>query len=343
MARHEINVHANTGATKVVAPYLGSYISKETVKSDVFAAAVAAKCGLPAIQVQAILAGAFDAIEALEKESLVRVHLDGCVVAAALTGSFPTADAAFDTERNALILALYLDDEIRLSLADVVPTIVASGDTTRVRVDHVIDVAEPRPYEVIHGSAQFEVSGFNLVLSDEGAGVYLQNALGATFGLIIDEVVSKQLFTVHTATQLEPGDYKLVVKSRAGDAEGPLQTAFRRVKYLRVEDPVPADAPVVESGDTAGVAGLPGKWYIGNGHFVLSGRNLADATVRYAEAAHPEICGEASVVSASDTAVELDSLPGAGNDAGTFVLTVTTPKGSAENAFERFISRAPTV
>ena len=28
-----------------------------------------------------------------------------------------------------------------------------------------------------------------------------------------------------------------MVKSRAGDAAGPLQTSFRKVKYLRVEDP----------------------------------------------------------------------------------------------------------
>ena len=43
---------------------------------------------------------------------------------------------------------------------------------------------------------------------------------------------------------LEPGDYKLVVKSKAGDAEGPLQTAFRRVKYLAVADPVTIDSVV---------------------------------------------------------------------------------------------------
>ncbi len=30
-----------------------------------------------------------------------------------------------------------------------------------------------------------------------------------------------------------------MVKSRAGDAGGPLQTSFRKVKYLRVVDPVP--------------------------------------------------------------------------------------------------------
>ena len=90
---------------------------------------------------------------------------------------------------------------------------------------------------LIHGQHVFRVAGFNMVLGDEGAAAFLQNALGTTFPLVIDEVVSKQLFKAHTAELLPGGDYKLVVKSRAGDAAGPLQTSFRKVKYLRVEDP----------------------------------------------------------------------------------------------------------
>jgi hypothetical protein len=62
-------------------------------------------------------------------------------------------------------------------------------------------------------------------------------------------VVSKQLFKAHTAELIPAGDYKLVVKSRAGDAAGPLQTAFRRVKYLRVEDPGPRIDNVANQGD----------------------------------------------------------------------------------------------
>ena len=50
-------------------------------------------------------------------------------------------------------------------------------------------------------------------------------------------MVSKQLFKAHTAELLPGGDYKLIVESHAGDAAGPLQTSFRKVKYLRVEDP----------------------------------------------------------------------------------------------------------
>ena len=238
MANHQIVIHENTGATKTVAPYLGSYISKETLAMAKFASAVGAKCGLPAIQVIEILGGSFEAIEALESEALVRVHTDIGVICGVITGSFPTADAAFDPARNALELALRLDDTLRLDLADTVPVIVTDEDVTRLRVDNVMDLEEERPMNLIHGQHVFRVAGFNMELSDEGATAYLENALGTTFPLVIDEVVSKQLFKAHTAELLPGGDYKLVVKSRAGDAAGPLQTSFRKVKYLRVVDPV---------------------------------------------------------------------------------------------------------
>ena len=239
MARHEVVIHENTStATRESAPYLGSYIAKETVALTEFAVAVGAKCGLPAIQVIAIIGGAFDAIAALEREALVRVHTDLGVVCGVITGSFPTADAAFDPGRNTLELALRLDDTLRLDLADTVPTIITDANLTKLRVDNVMDLEVERPMNLIHGQHVFRVAGFNMVLNDEGAAVYLQNALGTTFPLVIDHVTSHQLFTAHTAELLPGGDYKLVVKSRAGDAAGPLQTSFRKVKYLRVEDPV---------------------------------------------------------------------------------------------------------
>ena len=249
MARHEVVIHENTGATKESAPYLGSYIAKETVAMASFAAVVGAKCGLPPIQVMAILGGAFDAIAALEAESLVRVHTDIGVVCGVITGSFPTSDAAFDPTRNALELALRLDERLRLDLADVTATIVTDADVTRVRVDNAMDIEEQKPMNLIHGQHVFRVAGFNMVLSDEGAAVFLQNAIGTTFPVTVDEVISKQLFRAHTTELLDAGDYKLVVKSRGGDAEGPLQTSFRRVKYLRVEDPVPPPEPIWESDD----------------------------------------------------------------------------------------------
>ena len=271
MAKHEVVIHENTSATKESAPYLGSYIAKETVAMAAFAEAVGAKCGLPPIQVMAILGGAFEAIEAMEKESLVRVHTDIGVVCGVITGSFPTSDAAFDPERNALELALRLDEGLRLSLADETAKIITDADVTKVRVDSVMDVNEQKPMNLIHGKRLFRVAGFNMVLSDEGAAAFLQNSQGTTFPVTVEDVISKQLFTARTADLLEAGDYKLVVKSRGGDAEGPLQTSFRRVKYLRIEDPQPTITRAGTRGDGDGFVNATGT-------LDVVGENLETAT-----------------------------------------------------------------
>ena len=336
MANHQIVIHENTGATKGAAPYLGSYISKETLALAQFASAVGAKCGLPAIQVVAILGGSFEAIGELEREALVRVHTDIGVVCGVITGSFPTADAAFDPARNALALALRLDDALRLDLADAVPVIVTDADLTRLRVDNVMDLEEERPMNLIHGQHVFRVAGFNMVLGDEGATAYLENALGTTFPLVVDEVVSKQLFRAHTAELLEGGDYRLVVKSRAGDAAGPLQTSFRRVKYLRVEDPPPGPAPELERGYSEGEGHSDGQvfpYYA----FILQGVNLDGAAVKigyteegtYREVDVPDekLTVTDTVITIASDSVELEDAIMSGSATVTF--KVTTAGGSA--------------
>ena len=271
MARHEVVIHQNTGALAATAPYIGSYIAKETLRMSAFATAIGNKCGLPAIQVMAILSGAFEAIEALERDGLVRVWTDLGVVCAVITGSLPTADAAFDPERNSLELVLRLGDDIRYALTDTVPTIITDEDISKLRVDNVMELEEERPMNLIHGKHVFRVAGFNMVLGDEDAAVYLENSMGTTFPLTVDEVVSKQLFKAHTTELLEAGDYKLVVKSRAGDAAGPLQTSFRRVKYLRVEDPQPTITRAGTRGDGDGFVNATGT-------LDVVGENLETAT-----------------------------------------------------------------
>ena len=336
MANHQIVIHENTGATRTSAPYLGSYISKETLALAQFASAVGAKCGLPAIQVVAILGGSFEAIGELEREALVRVHTDIGVVCGVITGSFPTADAAFDPARNALALALRLDDALRLDLADAVPVIVTDADLTRLRVDNVMDLAEERPMNLIHGQHVFRVAGFNMALGDEGATAYLENALGTTFPLVVDEVVSKQLFRAHTAELLEGGDYRLVVKSRAGDAAGPLQTSFRRVKYLRVIDPPTGPAPELERGYSEG-EGHPDGQVFPYYAFILQGVNLDGAAVKIGyteEGAYREVDVPDEKLTVTDTvitiasdSVELEDAVMSGSATVTF--KVTTAGGSA--------------
>ena len=326
MARHEVVIHQNTGALAATAPYIGSYIAKETLRMSAFATAIGNKCGLPAIQVMAILSGAFEAIEALERDGLVRVWTDLGVVCAVITGSLPTADAAFDPERNSLELVLRLGDDIRYALTDTVPTIITDEDLTKLRVDNVMDLEEERPMNLIHGKHVFRVAGFNMVLTDEDAAVYLENSMGTTFPLTVDEVVSKQLFKAHTTELLDGGDYKLVVKSRGGDAEGPLQTSFRRVKYLRVEDP---QTPVVTSYEADGVEGEPITMDGSSLH--VNGTNLADATTvlfRYTEDGEPFY--EAYPTEVTDTVVDCGSLGYSGEvGSANGYLSVVTPKGES--------------
>ena len=245
---HKVKAYRNNTDTADKAAFLGSYLTKDTIAIEKLCEQIAVQSGLTAIQVRAILEGSFDAIAELEKEGLVIVHLDGLTVMAVITGSFPTSDAPFDGERNALELAIRLDDDIRLAFVNETAQMVTDAAMARVRIDSVMDLETRRPMNIIHGQKQFRVAGFNIVLDDEGAEVYLQNSIGVTFPVVVDEVTSTQLFTAHVAAAVEPGDYRLVVKSRGGDPEGVLQTTFRKVKYLGVA----STGPVIRYAYSAG-------------------------------------------------------------------------------------------
>ena len=248
MAKLEIQIHENTGATKDAAPYLGTFISKGSVDFTSLAEQMSALSGLPAIQMEAILRGAFDEFVKLEKEGAVRINFDGGCVCLVVKGRFDSSDAAFDPEKNSLELVWNLSDEIRNSLANEVPRIVSDETSTKVRLDNVADLEAPRPYQVIHGAKPFKCTGINLVTDDAGAAVYLEDERGTQFPCTVDAVVSKQEFTAHVAAAVEPGDYKLVVKSRGGDPEGVLQTTFRKVKCLAAEMPRPRIISVTSEG-----------------------------------------------------------------------------------------------
>ncbi|MCQ2392468.1 MAG: hypothetical protein MJ240_13715, partial [Kiritimatiellae bacterium] len=222
MATHEVTIYENKSNSKEKAPYLGTYLNKDTVNLESICAGVSRLCGIPEIELQAILTGAFDEFAALEREGAVRINFDGGCICQAITGSFASSDAAFDASRNKLELVYRLDDDIRNCLVNVAPSIVTDVTSTKVRLDNVADTAMPRPYQVLHGQNPFKATGINLVMADEGAEVYLENALGVKFPCVVDDVISRQEFTAHTAELLEPGDYKVVVKSRGGDAEGQL-------------------------------------------------------------------------------------------------------------------------
>ena len=333
---HNVKAYRNSmDSTAGKAPFLGTYISHENVPIDALCAQVSALCGLTAIQVRAILEGSFDAIAELEREGLVIVHLDGMSVWAALTGSFPSADAAFDPERNALNLTVRLDESVRLAIVGATAQMVTDADLTKVRVDNVKDMEVERPVNLIHGQHVFRVAGYNLVLDDAGARVYLKGKAGTEHGVVVDEALSKQLFTAHTAELLEGGDYTLWVESRGGDAEGPLQKDRCRVKYLRVIDPPTGDEPEIERGYSEG-EGHPDGQVFPYYAFILQGVNLDGAAVKigyteegtYREVDVPDekLTVTDTVITIASDSVELEDAIAAG---GTVTFKVTTAGGTA--------------
>ena len=334
---HNVKAYRNSmDSTAGKAPFLGTYISHENVPIDALCAQVSALCGLTAIQVRAILEGSFDAIAELEKEGLVVVHLDGMSVWAALTGSFPSADAAFDPERNALNLTVRLDESVRLAIVGATAQMVTDADLTKVRVDNVKDMEVERPVNLIHGQHVFRVAGYNLVLDDAGARVYLKGKAGTEHGVVVDEALSKQLFIAHTAELLEGGDYTLWVESRGGDAEGPLQKDRCRVKYLRVEDPPTGDEPEIERGYSEG-EGHPDGQVFPYYAFILQGVNLDGAAVKigyteegtYREVDVPDekLTVTDTVITIASDSVELEDAIMSGSATVTF--KVTTAGGTA--------------
>ena len=249
MATHNVSIHQNTSATKETSPYLGTYQPKDTVYAQKLLSDAAEHSGLTEIQCLTIFAGAIEAFTALEELGLVRIITDLGAICGEITGSLPTADAEVDATKNKLNLVLRLDEDLRNLLVNETPAILSDASITKVRIDNVMDLEVNKPYNVIHGCHRFRVAGFNMVLTDADATLYFTDKIGVMYPVTVDETISPQLIIAHSTNLLEGGDYKLVLKSRGGDAEGPLQTVTRSVKYLKVVDPAPA--PILEKVQSA--------------------------------------------------------------------------------------------
>ncbi|MBQ1429572.1 MAG: hypothetical protein IIZ06_07875, partial [Kiritimatiellae bacterium] len=160
------------------------------------------------------------------------------------------------------------------------------------------------------------MAGLNIVLGDEGAAIFLQDKNGTTFAVIVDEVISKQLIKAHTAELLPAGDYKLVVKSRAGDEAGPLQTAFRKVKYLRVVDPVTTRVDNVTNSSIPGddtIASMSTLTIVGAGLALGEGDEVTVDCMCEGES-HHVVFGADAADENTDTRLVLDPEKATGDD-----------------------------
>ena len=234
MARHEIKIHANTGATSEKAPFTGSYITKSTLNLDMICAMAANLVGMPELKLKNLLQNSIEAFLDWEREEACRIHIDGGYVEIKLLGSFPAADSTWNPEKNRFVVVFVPDAKTRDHLINETPVIVTDDTSTKVRVDNVFD-ADPtkaKPTEVIYGQNPFVSQGYNQVMSDAGAKAELVNARGVRFDCTVLEEMNRQNVKFKTAELLEAGDYRFMLTSRGGDAEGDLQTVMKKVKYL---------------------------------------------------------------------------------------------------------------
>ena len=236
MAKHEVKPHANKLDSKTKWPFLGTYIPKNTLTLDGILSDLAKEAGGTETQAKAILEGAFDILEQLETEGLVRYNLPGgFAVGPVIRGAFPASNSPWNPEVNKLELALAIDGTIRNELADQTAVIVTDETVTKAYVHRVVDIDEPAPDNLIHGTHRFRVQGKKMILLADNP-PYLKNSYGTRFELVIDDPGDGQNFEAHSAELLEGGDYRLCVPTKAGEDDGIDQCPSKPVKYLKIED-----------------------------------------------------------------------------------------------------------
>ena len=236
MAKHEVKPHANKLDSKAKWPFLGTYIPKNTLTLDGILPDLAKEAGGTETQAKAILEGAFDILEQLETEGLVRYNLPGgFAVGPVVRGSFPASNSPWNPDVNKLELALAIDGTIRNELADQTAVIVTDETMTKAIVHRLVDIAEPAPDNLIHGTHRFRVQGKKMILLPDDP-PYLKNSYGTRFELVIDDPGDGQNFEAHSAELLEGGDYRLCVPTKAGEDDGVDQCPSKPVKYMKVVD-----------------------------------------------------------------------------------------------------------
>ena len=119
MARHEIKIHANTGATSEKAPFTGSYITKSTLNLDMICAMAANLVGMPELKLKNLLQNSIEAFLDWEREEACRIHIDGGYVEIKLLGSFPAADSTWNPEKNKFSYGVTSSEEIWRSTTNV--------------------------------------------------------------------------------------------------------------------------------------------------------------------------------------------------------------------------------
>ena len=239
MAKHKVTIRENTGATKDKAPFIGRYVTNGSEKAEKIFAAIAEHAEISPIAVQAIWEGVIAAItKCNQTEGATVFHFPGGLMTRVeITNTLTSSDAAL-TASNKIVQVLRLGSTVKNTLADVTPIIVSSDDLVKVRFDRVFDCDVMKPQSVLYGVHPFRCQGKFLSMTDQGARVYMLDDKGITYPCTVLKTPSTQEFTAKPNEVYEGGDYRLVIETRGGNADGNIQTVSKPIKYIKVIDPV---------------------------------------------------------------------------------------------------------
>lgn len=238
MALHEVTVIKNTNPAEEFAdnPYRFQYVSKGTKEYDEFSELVSKHCGLPKIEVQAIIEGIFGEVVNKQVDNPVRWNLGFGSVYPVVKGTFETVQGEWDRTKNEYIVILALEPSVRRVLANVRPTVVTDEYAAKVILSNVMWGEEDedeifraqRPYDVLFKGKQARCVGTNIGYTD--AEVFLVSSLGVKTTLTRTIETKSAIMLAAIPSTLAVGDYTLHIRTAGGLDGGMTREVRRRVQ-----------------------------------------------------------------------------------------------------------------
>ena len=241
----EYTRYANTGATKVSAPVLGTFLNRDKPGLEALCEEIKLNGGTPmdTETLLYIISGTIDYLREQYALKCVRYRLFGITFEVACYGPFETADAKFDPAVNSLEVAVRLGDEIRNCLVNETPKLVTEETASTARIYRAMDIASGA-LGIVIGGRKFRVTGRNVYVSREGESLKLQDGKGRLFDIAYDKIESPQRVEGHLVeAPVESGTCKLILTTYGGDdsEDAKLGIYERIVNFVKFDEPITVD------------------------------------------------------------------------------------------------------
>ncbi len=222
---------ANTTPTKNVAPYLGLAIPAGSLAYDnILTKMVASGTHMTASTAKYLLEASYELMKDIIREENVRIALGSVTVYPSITGSFPSEDAPFDEDRNALTVEASYSQALQSQVGALTPQSAGatSEASSSVKMHTVYDL-ETMQRGVIRGAKEFRIAGIDLAVpdaSDESLELWAHDMSAKVSDVtIVSNDGGQQVKAALPATgKVAKGRYKLCLKSHGLDPSAPLAT-----------------------------------------------------------------------------------------------------------------------